>query len=92
MKWLFIFALAACTSKPAAEIAIEQLMMEQQQAWNSGDLMGFMEPYWKSEHIMFIGKKGGHPWLGFHPGAIPAQLSHASCHGKVRILYPAIGV
>lgn len=58
MKWMVLIALAACTSKPTAEIAIEQLLTEQQQAWNSGNIEGFMEPYWKSEHLMFIGKRG----------------------------------
>ncbi len=37
---------------------IENQMENQESAWNSGDLEGFMQPYWKSDSLMFIGKTG----------------------------------
>lgn len=37
---------------------IHSVMMEQQRAWNQADLEGFMEPYWKSDSLKFIGKRG----------------------------------
>ena len=37
---------------------IEQIMLEQSQAWSSGNLEAFMEPYWKSDSLLFIGKSG----------------------------------
>lgn len=37
---------------------IEALMLEQETAWNRGDLEGFMEHYWKSDSLCFIGSKG----------------------------------
>ena len=33
-------------------------MDEQVKAWNAGDLVRFMEPYWHSDSLMFIGKSG----------------------------------
>src|SRR5690606_4262620 len=33
-------------------------MQEQEQAWNRGDLPAFMEHYWKSDSLKFIGKRG----------------------------------
>ena len=30
----------------------------QQKAWNRGDLVSFMDTYWKSDSLMFIGKSG----------------------------------
>ncbi len=33
-------------------------MDAQQLAWNRGDLEGFMEGYWKSDSLRFIGKRG----------------------------------
>jgi len=40
------------------EKAILKLLSEQDAAWNSGDLEGFMKGYWKSDSLMFIGKSG----------------------------------
>lgn len=37
---------------------IENIMLNQQQCWNNGDLQCFMESYWKSDSLMFIGKSG----------------------------------
>lgn len=33
-------------------------MQEQEDAWNEGDLEGFMKYYWKSDSLRFIGKSG----------------------------------
>ncbi len=33
-------------------------MAEQVEAWNAGDLEGFMKHYWKSDSLKFIGKSG----------------------------------
>ncbi len=33
-------------------------MQEQENAWNEGDLNGFMKHYWKSDSLRFIGKSG----------------------------------
>ena len=37
---------------------IDERMDMQEKAWNSGDLKGFMEGYWHSEELRFVGKKG----------------------------------
>jgi ketosteroid isomerase-like protein len=33
-------------------------MKKQEDAWNRGDLEGFMQGYWKSDSLRFIGKRG----------------------------------
>lgn len=38
--------------------AIAKVMADQQAAWSKGDLDGFMQGYWKSDSLMFIGKRG----------------------------------
>lgn len=40
------------------EQAILQSMDKQRIAWNNGDLVAFMDTYWKSDSLMFIGKSG----------------------------------
>lgn len=40
------------------EAAIRKLLSDQTKAWNKGDIEGFMQGYWKSDSMMFIGKNG----------------------------------
>lgn len=37
---------------------ILQVLATQNKAWNEGDLVTFMDSYWKSDSLMFIGKSG----------------------------------
>lgn len=65
MKHLFIFLLlflagfsVLAQARQAVPQRIRQLMHEQTEAWNQGDLEGYMQPYWQSDSLMFIGKSG----------------------------------
>lgn len=42
----------------ADEQMIRTLIEEQRQAWNTGDKEKFMQTYWQSDSLMFIGKSG----------------------------------
>jgi ketosteroid isomerase-like protein len=43
----------------AAEVAaIRSVLTTQTAAWNRGDIPGFMQGYWKSDSLVFIGRKG----------------------------------
>lgn len=44
--------------KSADRAAILAVMDGQEAAWNKGDLEGFMEGYWQSDSLRFIGKSG----------------------------------
>jgi ketosteroid isomerase-like protein len=37
---------------------IKQILQQQELAWNSGDLEAFMQSYWKSDSLRFIGSRG----------------------------------
>jgi len=37
---------------------IKAVLMDQQEAWNAFDIPKFMEGYWKSEKLSFIGSRG----------------------------------
>ena len=50
------FAINAQTSKD--ETAIRAIFKVQSEAWNKGDIQAIMETYWKSDDLLFIGKKG----------------------------------
>jgi ketosteroid isomerase-like protein len=45
-------------SQSKEEKLIRQLLQEQTKSWNKGDIEGFMQTYWKSDSLMFIGKSG----------------------------------
>lgn len=40
------------------EIAIRDVLSKQALAWNSGSIDEFMQSYWQSDSLMFIGKSG----------------------------------
>ena len=57
----FVTTLLFFTSADAQsqdEIAIRSSIEKQRMAWNTGDLNEFMETYWQSDSLMFIGKSG----------------------------------
>jgi len=37
---------------------MKRLMKEQETAWNNGNLQAFMQPYWQSDSLLFVGKNG----------------------------------
>lgn len=62
-----VFFLTACSEKNTRIIPVDKVavvaditskMDKQQIAWNNGDLESFMIPYWKSDSLQFIGKRG----------------------------------
>lgn len=59
---LFIFLMPVFSTVSFAqskdEIAIKNLMQTQENAWNNGQLENFMQAYWKTDSLMFIGKSG----------------------------------
>ena len=49
---------AAATAQSKDEQTIRTLIEEQRLAWNTGDKEKFMQTYWQSDSLMFIGKSG----------------------------------
>lgn len=49
-----VVILASCASNNQ----ILDTMNKQQTAWNQGDLVGFMNGYWESDSLRFMGKDG----------------------------------
>lgn len=43
---------------PEDEVAIRAIMDQQVKCWNQGDIDCFMEGYWRSDSLMFIGGNG----------------------------------
>ena len=60
-RYLFfsiILIAGTCSAQSNEEKQVRQLLNDQIQAWNLGDIDSFMKTYWKSDSLMFIGKNG----------------------------------
>lgn len=57
---LTVWALLPCSpiNAQTPEAAIRQLMQQQTDAWNKGNIPVFMQTYWQSDSLLFIGKNG----------------------------------
>lgn len=59
---LFLFFAASWSlyaqSSARAKKAILKVLMEQQQHWNEGNILAFMDGYWKSDSLIFTGRNG----------------------------------
>ena len=40
------------------KVQIEAILDKQVEAWNEGNLEKFMDTYWNSEHLVFVGGRG----------------------------------
>jgi len=62
MKKIFpscFLLLASCLFLHAQDKqAILKVLETQRVAWNNGDIGGYMQGYWKSDSLMFVGKAG----------------------------------
>jgi len=51
---IFLLGLVICHAQDKE--AVMKVLATQQDAWNRGDIEGFMQGYWKSDSLMFVGK------------------------------------
>lgn len=60
LLFLSIITLSCNTQKIIVDETnvIVELMEQQENCWNNGDLICFMDSYWKSDSLNFIGKNG----------------------------------
>lgn len=61
--FIFLFiclfhTLSAAQRADGADAAIRAVMARQEAAWNRGDLEAFMDGYWRSDSLQFIGSRG----------------------------------
>lgn len=57
--YLFLYSLSSFAQKTKDETKVVANNMKiQEESWNKGDIPGFMEYYWKSDSLKFIGNKG----------------------------------
>ena len=82
----FLVVLSLGTSLFARDdkAAIEQVIRMQQDAWNRGDLEGFMQGYWQSPELTFFsGGKENHGWQAALDRYKAAYASPGHAMGKL---------
>ena len=55
---IFLLFQTALQAQSKDELTIRRILTAQTEQWNNGDLEKFMEGYWHSDSLMFIGKSG----------------------------------
>lgn len=58
---MLCLAFLSCVPQSKAQspkLEITQMLKSQTEAWNRGDLEGFMKGYWQHDSLLFIGKSG----------------------------------
>ena len=56
--FIFLFSVTVSQAQRQEESEIRNLLLRQTEAWNRGDITGFMQTYWQNDSLMFIGKDG----------------------------------
>lgn len=54
---LFVFSTLGLCAQQGVKQVLDNMKV-QEEAWNKGDIPGFMQHYWKSDSLKFIGSKG----------------------------------
>lgn len=57
-KYTSLLLLFVCLATFSQKSEIVKVMEEQQAAWNNEEIDKFMQGYWKSDSLLFIGSKG----------------------------------
>jgi ketosteroid isomerase-like protein len=55
---IFFAITATALAQAKDELIIRNILEEQRLAWNAGNINRFMDTYWQSDSLMFIGKSG----------------------------------
>ena len=53
-----LFLSVNCFAQSKSETEIRRILAAQTDAWNRADITGFMDGYWQSDSLTFIGKSG----------------------------------
>jgi len=55
---ILLLTIISCTNNQHQNENILSVMEMQEKAWSDGDIEAFMQGYWQSDSLMFIGKNG----------------------------------
>jgi ketosteroid isomerase-like protein len=56
--WYCLVLVSFSFAQDKDETAVRNVLAQQTKQWNNGNIPAFMDTYWKSDSLMFIGKSG----------------------------------
>jgi len=72
---------------------IMDIMAQQEEAWSNGDIEAFMQPYWQSDSLLFVGSRGPtYGWqqtLDNYRTSYPSQEAMGELSFEVENIEPA---
>lgn len=87
-----LFCLAVSARAQSSEKLIRETLQRQTECWNAGDLDCFMDGYWKSDSLLFIGSKGpAYGWqttLDNYKNSYPDKSAMGKLTFTILQLYP----
>jgi len=59
LVFILLMGVISCqeTTNSSDEIAIREVLQKAESAWNAGNLVNYMNSYWQSDSLMFVGGK-----------------------------------
>ena len=86
LQGVLLFVVTSCGREPAQqkldyateEKAIREVLTSQERAWNEGDIEKFMEGYWQSDSLQFVGAtitRGWQATLDRYKASYPDRLA-----------------
>ncbi len=87
---VLLLAASRAGAQPAPRAAIAQVMATQTAAWNRGDIPGFMQGYWRSDSLVFIGKNG--ITYGWQPTLAHYQQSYPDATAMGRLDFSGLRI
>lgn len=63
--FFIILTILISSCQQRAQDDVRMLLEDQVEAWNRGDIEGYMKGYWESDDLMFV--SGGSVLTGYHP-------------------------
>lgn len=83
---------AIASAQSSDETTIRQMLDRQTKDWNAGSLDNFMQGYWKSDSLMFIGKSGiTYGWnktLANYKKSYPDTAAMGKLHFDILVVKP----
>lgn len=80
----------ATAQADAARRAIGQVLGTQAAAWNRGDIPGFMQGYWQSDSLLFLGRNG--PTYGWRQTLANYQKNYPTAAAMGRLDFSGLRV
>lgn len=87
---VFLLSCLNAGAQSSAELQIRAVLDEQVRWWNKGSIERYMEGYWNSDSLVFIGKSG--PKYGYAPTLANYKRSYADTTAMGKLSFEVLSL